>query len=152
MQTMLAKTVSHGIILFDGSLTAGTMDTPVQRLREILSYARRNQSTVLAFSKATTLRSNGLLITEQLPTMTLLTCLKPLGCILSRQSCFWATFTWHGSTGQTWLSAWTLTGKPRWSSVWMPCRGYLATTCTARATLKPCGSAISYAHSLPTRF
>jgi hypothetical protein len=67
MQTMLAKTVSHGIILFDGSLTAGTMDTPVQRLREILSYARRNQSTVLAFSKATTLRSNGILITEQLP-------------------------------------------------------------------------------------
>jgi hypothetical protein len=66
MQTMLAKTVSHGIILFDGALTAGTPDTPAQRLKEILSYSRRNNSTVLAFSKATTLRSNGILITEQL--------------------------------------------------------------------------------------
>ncbi len=67
MQTMLAKTVNQGVVLFDGSLTAGTIDTPTQRLREILSYARRNQSTVLAFSKATTLRANGVLITEQLP-------------------------------------------------------------------------------------
>jgi hypothetical protein len=67
MQTMLAKTVNHGILLFDGSLTSGTIDTPVQRLKEILSCARRNSSTVLAFSKATTLRANGILITEQLP-------------------------------------------------------------------------------------
>lgn len=67
LQTMLAKTVNNGILLFDGSLTAGTIDTPVQRLKEILSYARRNNTTVLAFSKATTLRSNGYLITDQLP-------------------------------------------------------------------------------------
>ena len=67
LQTMLAKTVNHGVLLFDGSLTCGTPETPAQRLREILGYARRNQSTVLAFSKATTLRANGLLITEQLP-------------------------------------------------------------------------------------
>jgi hypothetical protein len=67
LQTMLAKTVQNGILLFDGSLTAGTPETPTQRLKEVLSYARRNQSTVLAFSKATTLRANGLLITEQLP-------------------------------------------------------------------------------------
>ncbi len=67
LQTMVAKTVDKGVLLFDGSLTSGTFDTPVQRLREILSYARRNNSTVLAFSKATTLRANGLLITEQLP-------------------------------------------------------------------------------------
>jgi hypothetical protein len=67
LQTMLAKTVNRGVLLFDGSLTAGTPETPTQCLREILGYARRNQSTVLAFSKATTLRANGLLITEQLP-------------------------------------------------------------------------------------
>ncbi len=67
MQTMLAKTINHGVLLFDGSLTSGTIDTPVQRLKEILSCARRNNSTVLAFSKATTLRANGILITEQLP-------------------------------------------------------------------------------------
>jgi hypothetical protein len=67
LQTMLAKTVKQGVLLFDGSLTAGTPETPTQRLRKILGYARRNQSTVLGFSKATTLRANGLLITEQLP-------------------------------------------------------------------------------------
>lgn len=65
LQTMLAKTLRNGILLFDGSLTAGTPETPTQRLKEILTYARRNKTSVLAFSKATTLRSNGILITEQ---------------------------------------------------------------------------------------
>jgi hypothetical protein len=67
LQTMLAKTVANGLILFDGSLTSGTFDTPVQRMKEILSLARRNRSMVLAFSKMTSLRVNGYLITEQLP-------------------------------------------------------------------------------------
>jgi len=67
LQTMLAKTINHGVLLFDGSLTAGTIDTPTQRLKEILNYARRSNTTVLAFSKATILRANGVLITEQLP-------------------------------------------------------------------------------------
>lgn len=67
LQTMLAKTINNGVLLFDGSLTCGTPETPIQRLREILGYARKKRSTVLAFSKATTLRANGLLITEQLP-------------------------------------------------------------------------------------
>ena len=66
-QTMLAKTVNQGIILFDGSLTSGTCDTPAQRMKEILSLTRRNSSTVLAFSKMTTLRVNGYLITDLLP-------------------------------------------------------------------------------------
>jgi hypothetical protein len=67
LQIMLAKTVDHGLILFDGSLTSGTFDTPVQRMKETLSLARKNKSTVLAFSKMTSLRVNGYLITEQLP-------------------------------------------------------------------------------------
>ena len=67
MQTMLAKTVHNGIVLFDGSLMCGTPDTPSPRLREILSHARKNNSTVTGISKATTLRANGILITEQLP-------------------------------------------------------------------------------------
>ncbi|MFB3889425.1 MAG: DNA double-strand break repair nuclease NurA [Candidatus Bathyarchaeia archaeon] len=67
LQTMLAKTVSEGLLLFDGSLTSGTIDTPVQRMRDILAVARRNRNTVLAFSKATSLRVNGYLITDQLP-------------------------------------------------------------------------------------
>jgi hypothetical protein len=67
LQTMIAKTVSDGIILLDGSLTSGTLDTPVHRMREILHQARKNHSIVLAFSKMTTLRVNGYLITDQLP-------------------------------------------------------------------------------------
>jgi hypothetical protein len=67
LQTMLAKTVDNGLILFDGSLTSGTIDNPVQRMKDILSIARRNKTTVLAFSKMTSLRVNGYLITEQLP-------------------------------------------------------------------------------------
>lgn len=68
LQTTLAQTINHSIMLFDGSLTSGTFDTPAQRLREILFTARKNNNTVLAFSKATTLRINGYLITDYLPT------------------------------------------------------------------------------------
>lgn len=67
LQTMTAKTVTNGLILLDGSLTSGTIDTPVYRMREILNVARKNHNTVLAFSKMTTLRVNGYLITDQLP-------------------------------------------------------------------------------------
>ncbi len=67
LQTRMVRTVSGGVILFDGSLTGGTMDTPVNRIREILSAARKNNNTVLAFSKATSLRTNGFLITDLLP-------------------------------------------------------------------------------------
>jgi hypothetical protein len=67
LQTMLAKTAKNGLILFDGSLTSGTIDTPVQRMEEILTLARRNNNIVLAFSKMTNLRINGYLITDHLP-------------------------------------------------------------------------------------
>ena len=67
LQTMIAKTATNGLLLFDGSLTSGIFDTPVQRMKEILSTARKNGNVVLAFSKATSLRSNGYLITDLLP-------------------------------------------------------------------------------------
>jgi hypothetical protein len=67
LQTMIAKTVTNGLILLDGSLTSGTIDTPVYRMRDILDLARKNQNVILAFSKVTTLRTNGYLITDQLP-------------------------------------------------------------------------------------
>jgi hypothetical protein len=67
LQTMVARTATNGILLFDGSLTSGTIDTPVDRMREILSTARRHGNTVLAFSKATCLRVNGYIITDLLP-------------------------------------------------------------------------------------
>ncbi|MGB9853979.1 MAG: DNA double-strand break repair nuclease NurA [Candidatus Bathyarchaeales archaeon] len=64
LQASLAKTVNNGIILFDGSLTAGTPDTPTHQLKEILQTARNMGNTVLAFTKMTTLRLNGYLITD----------------------------------------------------------------------------------------
>ncbi len=64
LQTMLSKTMSSGLILFDGSLTAGTGDTPIQRMKEILAYANKRKNVVLAFSKMTSLRVNGYLITD----------------------------------------------------------------------------------------
>ncbi|MEM3554112.1 MAG: hypothetical protein QW658_04055 [Candidatus Bathyarchaeia archaeon] len=68
LQQTLTKTVSNGLILFDGSLTAGTPDTPTSQLKEILNNARAAGNTVLAFSKMTTLRFNGYLITDTLIT------------------------------------------------------------------------------------
>jgi hypothetical protein len=67
LQKMLSRTMSNGLILFDGSLTSGTPDTPTQRIREILTSARKRANIVLAFSKMTTLRVNGHLITDLLP-------------------------------------------------------------------------------------
>jgi hypothetical protein len=64
LQTVTAKTMSGGLILFDGSLTSGTPDTPVQTMREILETARKGKNTVLAFSKMTNLRFNGRPITD----------------------------------------------------------------------------------------
>ncbi len=67
MQSQLARTECGAVLLFDGSLTSGTIDTPTRRLREILGTARMNHNAVLAFSKATSLRANGFLITDLLP-------------------------------------------------------------------------------------
>ncbi len=67
LQASLAKTVTNGIILFDGSLTAGTPDTPTHQLKGILDTARKMGNTVLAFTKMTTLRFNGYLLTDAFP-------------------------------------------------------------------------------------
>ena len=67
LQGALSKTLSNGLILFDGSLTSGTADAPTQRMIEMLSTARKGGNVVLAFSKMTCLRLNGYRITDQLP-------------------------------------------------------------------------------------
>ena len=67
LQTMTAKTMNDGIMLFDGSLTAGTAETPTRQMKNILETARRGDNVVLAFSKMTNLRVNGHLITDMLP-------------------------------------------------------------------------------------
>ncbi|MDI6847846.1 MAG: hypothetical protein QMD23_06970 [Candidatus Bathyarchaeia archaeon] len=82
LQKMFSKTISNGLILFDGSLTSGIADTPTQRMTEILTTARKRNNVVLAFSKMTSLRFNGYLITDVLlrykpPYMLEMTGLKP---------------------------------------------------------------------------
>ncbi|MEM3760467.1 MAG: DNA double-strand break repair nuclease NurA [Candidatus Bathyarchaeia archaeon] len=67
LQKMLSKTLNNSLILFDGSLTSGTPDTPVKTMKETLETARKRENTVLAFSKMTNLRFNGHIITEILP-------------------------------------------------------------------------------------
>jgi len=59
--------MNNGVMLFDGSLTAGTAETPVHQMKNILETARKGDNVVLAFSKMTNLRVNGHLITDLLP-------------------------------------------------------------------------------------
>jgi hypothetical protein len=67
IQATLSRAITNGLILFDGSLTAGTPDTPTQLMKEILNNTRKRNTTVLAFSKMTSLRINGHLLTDGLP-------------------------------------------------------------------------------------
>jgi len=66
LQVMLSKTVGNSLILFDGSLTSGIADTSTRRMKEILDNARKKDNVVLAFSKMTSLRFNGYLVTDML--------------------------------------------------------------------------------------
>lgn len=56
LQTSLGLSLHNNLILWDGSLTAGTPGTPVHFLKRLLETARKNKNTVLAFSKFTRLR------------------------------------------------------------------------------------------------
>jgi len=66
LQAMLSKTVGNSLILFDGSLTSGIADTSTRCMKEILDNARKKDNVVLAFSKMTSLRFNGYLVTDML--------------------------------------------------------------------------------------
>jgi hypothetical protein len=67
VQTVLAKQIISGLLLFDGSLTAGTIDAPAPLLTKMLNIAHNRGNVVLAFSKMTKLRLNNLKITDNLP-------------------------------------------------------------------------------------
>ncbi len=74
-QRLVCASSEDGIILFDGSLTAGTPDNPVKYVQSILESARENGNVVLAFSKATKLAISGQRVThllEQMPAPCLL--------------------------------------------------------------------------------
>jgi hypothetical protein len=64
IQTSVSYSANESIILWDGALTAGTPGNPVNAVSRILKVARRNLNSVLAFSKATTIRFLGWRITD----------------------------------------------------------------------------------------
>jgi len=60
----ISCTSQNSIILWDGSLTAGTSDSPASTITQILEVAKNRLNTVLAFSKTTQLRFLGHQITD----------------------------------------------------------------------------------------
>jgi hypothetical protein len=55
IQASVNRTTHGSLILWDGSLTAGTPETPVKAMEQLLKEARDDQNTILAFSKMTRL-------------------------------------------------------------------------------------------------
>ena len=66
MQRYASSKLSKGIVLIDGSLTAGTPDNPIIYLTELLRESRENQNSVIGFSKDTRLCYSGKKITRLL--------------------------------------------------------------------------------------
>jgi hypothetical protein len=67
IQSNLCSTCSNTLILLDGSLTAGTPDTPESVVAKILQTAKIRANTILAFSKLSRVRFNGQVLTEIAP-------------------------------------------------------------------------------------
>jgi len=64
LQTQIAVQTQNSLILLDGSLTAGTNDTPITIMAQLLDTARSRHNTILAITKATRLRLNGHTLTD----------------------------------------------------------------------------------------
>jgi len=64
LQMGVSCSSNRSVILWDGSLTAGTIDSPVNVVSQLLEVARNRLNTVLAFSKITRLRLSGHLLTD----------------------------------------------------------------------------------------
>lgn len=64
LQYYIAENFSNSILLFDGSLTAGTIDSPSNIVKYIIESAKRNNNIIMAFSKMTKLRIHGIKMTE----------------------------------------------------------------------------------------
>jgi len=59
IQTSINGITNQSLILWDGSLTAGTTETTVEVMANLLKEARARKNTILAFSKMTRLLFNG---------------------------------------------------------------------------------------------
>jgi hypothetical protein len=66
LQLSISNSITNGLILIDGSLTAGTPDNPSNEMENILQKARRAENLVIAISKNTQLRINAKSITSLL--------------------------------------------------------------------------------------
>ncbi|MCW4034760.1 MAG: hypothetical protein NWF03_05290 [Candidatus Bathyarchaeota archaeon] len=64
LQLGISCSAHDTIILWDGSMTAGMPDSPTDEMSRLLETARNRLSTVLAFSKNTTLRFDGQKLTD----------------------------------------------------------------------------------------
>jgi len=64
LQTQISAQTQNSLILLDGSLTAGTGDTPLQTITQLLETARNRHNTILAITKVTRLRLNGHTLTD----------------------------------------------------------------------------------------
>jgi hypothetical protein len=84
IQNLACEHFENAIILFDGSLTAGTPDNPVKYVERILDVAKEKGNVVLAFSKTTKLRVAGRNITNLMREMQPPSLLD-IDCIVSPQ-------------------------------------------------------------------
>jgi hypothetical protein len=64
LQMSIIAQTRNSLILWDGSLTAGTQDAPVAVMSQLLKTARNRFNTVLAFTKMTRLRLLGHRLTD----------------------------------------------------------------------------------------
>jgi hypothetical protein len=64
IQRSVNQTTQDSIVLWDGSLAANTLETPIQTMKQLLTGARDNRNIILAFSKMTRLLVNGRRITD----------------------------------------------------------------------------------------
>ena len=64
LQMGISSSSHQSLILWDGSLTAGTTDSPVNVMSQLLKIARNSLNTILAFSKTTYLRFLGHRLTD----------------------------------------------------------------------------------------
>ena len=66
LQMGISVQTRNGVILWDGSLTAGTQDAPVSVMSQLLETARNRSNAVLAFTKTTRLRLFGYRLTDHI--------------------------------------------------------------------------------------
>ena len=64
LQLGISSSTSGTIILWDGSMTAGMIDSPIEEMDRLLNVARNRLNTILAFSKNTNLRFSGHKLTD----------------------------------------------------------------------------------------